>query len=352
MLLRRCFLMTINAGIIGATGYTGSEVTRILTQHNKVNLSMITSRSFKGKKISDIHPYLEDICDLKLSNPSMKDIKELDVVFLALPHGVSMKFVREIGLDGPRIIDLSGDFRLKNKQTYEQWYKMNHEFPDVIEKAVYGLPELFRKDIADAQLIANPGCYPTSAILALAPALKKDLIDISSILVDSKSGVTGAGAKPSETTHFPRANEDFRAYKIGKHRHTPEIEEILTEKTGKKINVLFTPHLVPLNRGILTTVYGKAKNEVSEKNLLNAYQSFYNHEPFVRIRKHPPTVQSVRGSNYCDVFPLKNDRTNQVVLLSAIDNLVKGAAGQAVQNMNIMFDFDETQGIAHIPLSP
>lgn len=344
--------MTTDVGIIGATGYTGSELTRILTHHNQVDLSMITSRSFAGKKISDIHPYLEGICDLKLSNPSLEDIKKLDVVFLALPHGVSMKFVKEIGLDGPRIIDLSGDFRLKNKITYEQWYEMNHEFPDAINGAVYGLPELFRKDIEDAQLVANPGCYPTSAILALAPALKLDLIDVSSISVDSKSGVTGAGAKPSETTHFPRANEDFRAYKVGKHRHTPEIEEILTENSGKEINVLFTPHLVPLNRGILTTVYAKAKDEVSERKLLDAYTSFYLKEPFVRVRKNPPNVQSVRGSNYCDVYPLKINRTGQVVLFSAIDNLVKGAAGQAVQNMNIMLDFNETKGIAHIPLSP
>ncbi len=344
--------MITNVGIIGATGYTGSELTRILTHHNKVNLSMITSRSFAGKKISDIHPYLDGICDLKLSNPPTKDIKDLDVVFLALPHGVSMKFVKEIGLNGPRIIDLSGDFRLKNKKTYEKWYKMKHVFPDAIDNAVYGLPELFRKDIANAKLVANPGCYPTSAVLALAPALKQDLIDVSSISVDSKSGVTGAGAKPSETTHFPRANEDFRAYKVGKHRHTPEIEEILSDNSGKEISVLFTPHLVPLNRGILTTVYAKEKNNVTEEKLVNTYNKFYGNEPFVRVRKNPPNVQSVRGSNYCDVYQLKIKRTKQIVLLSAIDNLVKGAAGQAVQNMNIMLDIDEKQGISHIPLSP
>jgi len=344
--------MTTEVGIIGATGYTGSELTRILTQHNQIDLSMITSRSFAGKKISDVHPYLEVICDQKLSNPSIDDIKKLDVVFLALPHGVSMNFVKKIGLNGPRIIDLSGDFRLKNKNTYELWYEMNHEFPAAIDSAVYGLPELFRKDIADAQLVANPGCYPTSTILALAPALNQDLLDVSGISVDSKSGVTGAGAKPSETTHFPRANEDFRAYKVGKHRHTPEIEEILTQSSGKEINVLFTPHLVPLNRGILTTVYAKSKNKINKEELLDVYNSFYETKPFVRVRKNPPNVQSVRGSNYCDVFPVKIDRTNQIVLLSAIDNLVKGAAGQAVQNMNIMLDFNEKQGISHIPLSP
>jgi N-acetyl-gamma-glutamyl-phosphate reductase len=344
--------MKTDVGIIGATGYTGSELTRILTHHDKINLSMITSRSFADKKISDIHPHLEGICDMKLTNPSTSDIADLDVVFLALPHGVSMKFVKEIGLNGPRIIDLSGDFRLKNKNTYEQWYEINHVLPDAIDKAVYGLPELFRKDIGSAQLVANPGCYPTSTILALAPAIKQDFIDVSSITVDSKSGVTGAGAKPSETTHFPRANEDFRAYKVGKHRHTPEIEEILTKNSGKKINLLFTPHLVPLNRGILTTVYCKAKNTVTKEQLKNVYTTFYEKEPFVRVRNNPPNVQSVRGSNYCDVFPIKIDRTNQIVLLSAIDNLVKGAAGQAVQNMNIMLNIDETHGISHIPLSP
>jgi len=344
--------MKTNVGIIGATGYTGSELTRILTQHDQVTLKMITSRSFAGKKISDIHPHLAGICDMKLSKPSLNEIASLDVIFLALPHGVSMKFVKDIGLGGPRIIDLSGDFRLKKKSTYEKWYHMNHVFPEAIDKAVYGLPELFRKEIATAHLVANPGCYPTSAILALSPAISNTLVEPSSICIDSKSGVTGAGAKPKKATHFPTANEDFRAYKVGKHRHTPEMEEVLSEKVKNKINLLFTPHLVPLNRGILTTVYAKATKQATDEKLKAIYKKTYDDEPFVRVRDTPPNVQSVRGSNYCDIHPLMIQRSNQVVLLSAIDNLVKGAAGQAVQNMNIMLGFDEKRGISHIPLSP
>lgn len=344
--------MTNDVGIIGATGYTGSELTRILTQHEKINLKMITSKSFAGKKISDIHPYLEGICDMELSKISLDKVSDLDLVFLALPHGVSMKYVKDIGLDGPKIVDLSGDFRLKNKSTYEKWYEMEHVLPEAIDKAVYGLPELFRKKIKKAKLVANPGCYPTSSILALAPAVKEELVNIKGIYVDSKSGVTGAGAKPNKVTHFPKANEDFRAYKIGSHRHTPEMEEVLSMNSEKEINLLFTPHLVPLNRGILTTVYCTSNRDITNDRLQKTYKEMYEKEPFIRLRKNPPNVQSVRGSNYCDIYPKRIERTNQIVITSAIDNLVKGAAGQAVQNMNIMLGYDEGEGINHIPLSP
>ncbi|MEF8847552.1 MAG: N-acetyl-gamma-glutamyl-phosphate reductase [Candidatus Thermoplasmatota archaeon] len=341
-----------DVGIIGATGYTGSELARILTQHEKTNLCLITSKSYAGKKLSDIHPYLEGICEMELSEYSLDEVLDLDLVFLALPHGVSMDFVKDIGLDGPKIIDLSGDFRLKNKEKYERWYDKKHVFPEAIDKAVYGLPELFREDIAQAELVANPGCYPTSSILAMAPAIIEDLLDISNIFVDSKSGVTGAGAKPNKVTHFPRANEDFRAYKPGVHRHTPEMEEVLSDKSGNKIQFLFIPHLVPLNRGILTTIYSNTVEEITEKRLTEVYKKHYEEEPFVRVRDKPPYVQGVRGSNYCDIFPKIIERTGKVILISAIDNLVKGASGQAVQNMNIMLGFDEKEGISHIPLSP
>jgi len=344
--------MTNDVGIIGATGYTGSELTRILTRHDNVNLKMITSKSFAGKKISDIHPHLEGICDMKLSKFSLDDVLNLDLVFLALPHGISMDFIKKIGLDRPKIIDLSGDYRLESKESYEKWYNKKHIYPEAIEKAVYGLPEIFRKDIKNAQLVANPGCYPTSSILALAPALKEGFLDIKGIYVDSKSGVTGAGAKPNKVTHFPRANEDFRAYKIGSHRHTPEMEEVLSRYSEKEINLLFTPHLVPLNRGILTTIYCHASKEVTQDRLQKTYKENYGKEPFIRLRKNPPNVQSVRGSNYCDIYPKMIERANQIVITSAIDNLVKGASGQAVQNMNIMLGYDEKEGINHIPLSP
>ncbi|MEF8880083.1 MAG: N-acetyl-gamma-glutamyl-phosphate reductase [Candidatus Thermoplasmatota archaeon] len=344
--------MTNDVGIVGATGYTGSELTRILVHHDEVNLRLITSRSYAGKKISDIHPYFEGICDMELSEHSLDDVLDLDLVFLALPHGVSMEFIKEIGLDGPKIVDLSGDCRLGDKDTYEQWYGKKHVYSEAIKKAVYGLPEVFREDIVDAQLVANPGCYPTSSILALNPAIQNGLVELSGISVDSKSGVTGAGAKPNKTTHFPRANEDFRAYKAGVHRHTPEMEEVLSNKSGEEIQLLFTPHLIPLNRGILTTVYCKAADKVSDEKLMEVYKETYKKEPFVRVRDKSPNVQAVRGSNYCDVYPKMIERTKQVILISAIDNLVKGAAGQAVQNMNIMMGFDEKQGVLHIPLSP
>lgn len=342
----------IIVGIIGATGYTGSELTRILTQHKQVDLGLITSRSYAGKKISDIHPYLKGICDMELSEYSMEKIMDLDLVFLALPHGVSMDFVKKIGLNGPKIIDLSGDFRLKNKEIYEKWYGKEHVMPDGIDEAIYGLPELFRKEIAKANLVANPGCYPTSSILAIAPAIRENLINSDGIFVDSKSGVTGAGAKPTKVTHFPRANEDFRPYKVGSHRHTPEMVEVLSKNSGKDVNLLFTPHLIPLNRGILTTVYSRSIKDISQEELVKIYEDSYQDEPFVRVRKNPPNVQAVRGSNYCDVYPKVIEKTGQIVLMSAIDNLVKGAAGQAVQNMNIMVEFDERTGISHIPLSP
>jgi N-acetyl-gamma-glutamyl-phosphate reductase len=344
--------MASDVGIVGATGYTGSELTRILIQHDGVDLKLITSRSYAGKRISDVHPYLEGVCDMQLTETDVEEIAALDLVFLALPHGVSMDYVKKIGMDGPRIIDLSGDFRLGESRTYEQWYEVEHVLPDVIDNAVYGLPEFFRRDIAQARLVANPGCYPTASILALAPAITEGLGELTGICVDAKSGVSGAGAKPTAVTHFPRANEDLRAYKVGVHRHTPEMELVLSRISGKDVRLLFTPHLVPLNRGILTTAYLQAVEGTTDEAVWSAYERRYAREPFIRMVRHPPSVQAVRGSNYCDICPMVVERTGHVTLLSAMDNLVKGAAGQAVQNMNIMLGFEETRGISHVPLSP
>jgi len=344
--------MTADVGIIGASGYTGSELTRILSRHPDVNLEMITSRSHAGKRISDLHPYLRSICDMELTDPSMDRVRDLDLVFLALPHGISMDFVKEITLGGPRIIDLSGDFRLESRETYERWYGIKHSYPEAIGKAAYGLPELFREEIKRARLVANPGCYPTSVILPLSPVVQEGLVDRTSITVDSKSGVTGAGAKPNEVTHYPGANEDLRAYKIGTHRHTPEMEGVLSRISGEDVDILFIPHLVPLSRGILSTVYCRVTGDVTEEMLDSIYEDHYGNEPFIRLRGSPPRVQAVRGSNYCDIHHKLIVDKGLIVAVSVIDNLVKGASGQAVQNMNLMLGYDEGTGISQVPISP
>jgi N-acetyl-gamma-glutamyl-phosphate reductase len=344
-------------GIIGASGYTGSELIRLLINHPGITLKAITSESNKGKKISNVHPHLASLYEKKLV--SIKTIKEqdLDVIFLALPHGSSMEFIHDSfnnGLENSdtKIIDLSGDFRLSNVEEYLKWYKIPHKCPELIKQAVYGLPELFRDKIKNSNLVANPGCYPTSAILAIAPILKYDLIKHDSIIIDSKSGISGAGAKVKQTTHFPSVNEDFTAYAIGTHRHTPEIENILSSIYWTKVHVDFTPHLVPINRGILTSIYCRAKDGINQIDLYDAYLKNYTKETFIRIREDPPSVQSVRGSNLCDVYVNFNPRTKNATIISAIDNLVKGAAGQAVQNMNLMLGLKEVIGINQQPIVP
>jgi N-acetyl-gamma-glutamyl-phosphate reductase len=341
-----------SVGIVGATGYTGSELIRILTMHPGVSLSILTSETHHGKKISDIYPYLSGICDKKLMKKDELKEHELDLVFLALPHGVSMEFVKNQWEDGYKIVDLSGDFRLSSADVYQKWYKIEHQCPNHLNDAVYGMPELFRENIKKAKLVSNPGCYPTSAILGLAPLLQKNIIQQHGIIIDSKSGVTGAGAKVKKATHFPTANENFNAYGIANHRHTPEIEEILGKITGQDIQLNFTPHLLPINRGILTTAYTEMLDWKNENDVRSIYYNFYKKEPFIRLRDEPVSVQAVRGSNFCDVNPILDMRTNKIIITSAIDNLIKGAAGQAVQNMNIMLGFQETLGIDFSPLSP
>lgn len=339
-------------GIVGATGYTGSELVRLLTQHPDVTIHAVTSESHTGKKLSAIHPHLLDLVDIELQ--SVKDIRKqkLDLVFLALPHTVSMDFVKEHGLDKFITIDLSGDFRFKSRSIYEEWYGKTHTSAEFIEKSVYGLPELFRDQIRNARLVANPGCYPTSAILALAPLLKSGIVEPSNIIVDSKSGVTGAGAKAKQTTHFPDLFGNFSAYSIASHRHAPEIESTLENYSGYSARVLFTPHLLPIDRGILTTTYSSPKKAVSRELIEELYVSSYEKEHFVRIVEKPPQLKHVRGSNYCDIYVTYDERTSKIITVSTIDNLVKGAAGQAVQNMNIIFGLIESTGLKHIPLNP
>ena len=342
----------IKVGIIGASGYTGSELIRILSTHKKAEIQAVTSESNAGKKVSDKYPHLDSVYDGEFISSKDIDTDDLDMIFLALPHTVSMKYVKEVWESGIRIVDLSGDFRLSSVDTYEKWYDTTHVCPELNDEAVFGMPELFRKNIVGSRFVSNPGCYPTSAILGLAPLLREKLVDPGTIVVDSKSGVTGAGAKAKTATHFPTANEDFRAYKIGAHRHTPEIEDALSIFSGEAVRVQFTPHLLPINRGILTTTYCTLKDGVSSGDLKEAVESLYMEEPFVRIRDAPPNVQAVRGSNFCDIHAHHDERTNRAVVITAIDNLVKGASGQAVQNMNLMEGFDEREGLEIQPLSP
>jgi N-acetyl-gamma-glutamyl-phosphate reductase len=342
----------IKIGIVGATGYTGSELVRILRNHPDASLEVVTSRSYSGMKFSEIHPQFVDIFDKKLDDVNKLDQYKLDLVFLALPHGKSMEFVKEKGVKSYKIIDLSGDFRIKSTTLYNQWYKTKHVCPKMIKQAVFGLPELFRNEIRRARLIANPGCYPTSAILALAPLIRNDLIKHKEIVIDSKSGVTGAGSKAKDNTHFPSVVGNFNAYALHHHRHTPEIESVLKQYSGTNIQALFTPHLLPVDRGILTTIYAKPKKKIDCEELKNIFHTFYKKESFVRFLDSPPSIKNVRGSNYCDIYVSYDSRTNTIITVSAIDNLVKGASGQAVQNMNILFNLLENSGLKNLPLSP
>jgi N-acetyl-gamma-glutamyl-phosphate reductase len=344
--------MKKSIGIIGATGYTGSELVRILNNHPEVEIKVITSESHQGELFSDIHPHFQCIADHPLVSADAIADYDLDLVFLALPHGVSMDYVKKFREADFKIVDLSGDFRLSAPAVYEEWYGKTHVFPEGFEKVAYGLPELYRESIRKAALVANPGCYPTSAILGTAPLVDTQLIDTSSVIVDSKSGVTGAGIKAKPSTHYSNVSDNFKAYALKSHRHTVEIEEHLSKVGGADATVQFTPHLLPVDRGILSTIYTQPASEVSEAQLFEVYQDYYAEEPFVRLRKSPPSIKEVRGSNFCDIYVTYDERTGRIITVAVIDNLVKGAAGQAVHNMNLMFGMEETAGFLAVPLSP
>ena len=336
--------------VVGGTGYTGTELVRLLSDHPRVRLTSVTSRSLAGKRVTEVFPHLiNHINGLTFSQPDMETLaRESDCVFLATPHGVSADLAATL-LGRNRdlvVIDLSADFRLKDPAAYAQWYGHAHPHPELLPQAVYGLPEIEGAHLKGARLIANPGCYPTSVILATAPLLAGGLTDPASIIADSKSGVTGAGREPTMGTHFPEVNESMKAYGVTKHRHTPEIEQELSEVAGAPLFVNFTPHLLPINRGILSTIYASNAKGLSKKEILSAYHEFYKAAPFVRVYDTGlPEIRNVRGSNFCDIGLEVDPRTNRVVLVSAIDNLIKGAAGQAVQNMNLAFGFPETEGL-------
>ncbi len=336
----------MKVSIIGATGYTGAELVKILLKHPEVEIEMITSQSFAGKKISGIYPWLRT--DLVCQSLDVERIASFSsFIFTALPHGASMEIVGKLHSRRKRIVDLSADFRLENPWVYENWYGVTHKKKDLIKHAVYGLPELYREKIKGARLVANPGCYPTSALLSLAPLLRYDLIKEDSIIVDSKSGVTGAGRKLSLKTHFPEVNENLSAYQVGCHRHIPEIEQELAKLSPKEVKITFVPHLVPLNRGILSTCYAGLKDSAQPKDLVKAFENFYGEEPFVEILPQGcfPQVKDVVNSNRCQIGLTIDEKKGRVIIISTIDNLGKGASSQAVQNMNIMCGFEETMGL-------
>ncbi len=339
-------------GIIGATGYTGSELVRILSFHEEVEIALITSETHQGKSFSEIHPQFRDIIDIELHSAKQIDDFELDLVFLALPHGISMDYVREWKNKKFRIIDLSGDFRLSSDKVYSEWYHQKHSYPEGFEHAVFGLPELFRKKIINSRLVANPGCFPTGAILAVYPLLKENLIDPGRIIIDSKTGVTGAGVKPKLVTHFPNVHDNFKPYGIKNHRHTIEIQETLSKATKSEVFIQLTPHLLPVDRGILTSVYAIPRKKIDEKKLELIYHDYYDDEYAIRLPKNLPEIKHVRGTNFTDIKVLYDERTNNIMVFSAIDNLIKGAAGQAVQNMNLMLGLEEFYALEMIPVMP
>jgi N-acetyl-gamma-glutamyl-phosphate reductase len=340
--------------IAGATGYTGIELLRLLVKHPEVEIATLTAESHAGKNIAAVAPSLKGWVDQTLVKLSPKVAQECDVLFLALPHTTSMEHVPELLKSDCKIIDLSADYRLHDAQVYGEWYKTPHLNPEVIKKAVYGLPELHRKAIRKAQLVANPGCYPTSAILALAPLVKESWVDTQSIIIDAKSGVSGAGRKLSQTTQFCEANESVTAYGLGEHRHTPEIEQELSALAGQDLTVSFSPHLMPMTRGMLTTAYVNLQKTVSLDELHNHFAKFYENERFVRVLDAGQYANTahVAGSNFCDIGVQVDTRNQRAIVTSAIDNLMKGASSQAIQNMNLMLGIDEATGLDAPPLFP
>lgn len=336
----------LKVGIIGSTGYVGVELIRILLNHDGVELVGLSSTSFEGKGIEEVYGNLYSICSLKCESTE-KVVEKSDFLFLALPHGLSEEIASKALSAGKKVVDLGADFRLASEEAYEKWYGKPFAVKELHGEAVYGLPEFNREKIKEARLIANPGCYPTSISLPLMPLLKKSLVSKKGIVADSKSGVTGAGRGLSLTTHFPECNENFAAYKIGSHRHIPEIEQNLSTAAGEDVSVTFTPHLLPINRGILSTIYCDAVDGVTTKDIHEELCSYYANEPFVKVLPLGEAValKNVKFSNLCHISVHSDERTKKVIICSTIDNMVKGAAGQAVQNLNIMMGFDEQKGL-------
>ncbi len=336
----------MKVGIINVTGYTGVELARLLYQHPEVELASVTGRSAAGKKLGEVFPHLAEI-DLTIE----AELGKVELAFSAMPHKDSAKEVIPLLKKGIKVVDISADFRLKDASDYQRWYGFSHPSPQLLKEAVYGLPELHRAQIAKAKLVANPGCYPTGAILALAPAVKAKLIG-ADIIIDSKSGVSGSGRSLSLDTHYSEVNEDTSAYALEGHRHLPEIAQELKGLNPQSFSITFVPHLVPMTRGILSTCYAPLTKKIGEKELKRIYKDFYKDEPFVRVTESPPHTKHTWGNNNCLVYPAIDPRTERLIVVSAIDNLVKGAAGQAIQNMNIMLGLPETTGLEALAIYP
>lgn len=345
----------INVGIIGASGYTGAELARILCNHPEVNITAATSRQYAGKPLSEIFPNLRGKVDIICENLSINELcDKADFFFTAVPHKTAMDLVPDLLAAGKKVVDLSADFRLRDVLIYEEWYQ-THSSRELLTEAIYGLPELYRKDITGCRLVANPGCYPTSIILGLAPLLKAGAIEVQSIIADSKSGTSGAGRTAQTGALFCEVHDGFRPYKVGRaHRHTPEIEQELTVLAEDQVHISFTPHLLPISRGILSTVYASLVPGFDREKITALYLNQYQSEPFVRLLEEDsfPATQYVRGSNFCDISYKIDSVTNRIIIMSAIDNIVKGASGQAVQNMNLMLGFAETAGLSNMPIFP
>ncbi|MDY0211404.1 MAG: N-acetyl-gamma-glutamyl-phosphate reductase [Desulfuromonadaceae bacterium] len=345
----------LNVAVIGATGYTGVELVRLLLRHPQVNVVVLTSRQYANESFAQIFPSMAGQLDIVCTEFDVAELvsKQVDIAFTAVPHKTAMEVVPSLLEHDIRVVDLSADYRLRDVAVYEQWYQL-HTSPELVKGAVYGLPELYRSQIGTAELVANPGCYPTSIAVAMAPLLHENLIEVEGIILDSKSGATGAGRSAKTSSLFCEVNEGFKAYAVSSHRHTPEIEQTLSELSGTMVKVNFTPHLLPLNRGILSTCYVSMKASTTLAHVDAAFEAYYANEPFVRLchNGNLPNTAYVRGSNFVDLGWVVDDRTGRIIVISAIDNLVKGASGQAIQNMNIMFGLDESAGLAVVPLFP
>ena len=330
--------------ILGATGYTALELIKILLRHPEAEIVAVTSRQEGSPHIAMVHPSLTNRLDLTLENLNPQEVaNRAECVFSCLPHGASAAVIPYLLDAGCRVVDFSADYRLRSVEVFQEWYGQKHPDPERLGKVVYGLPELFREEITPSKLVANPGCYPTSAILALAPLLKNKLIEPRDVIVDSKSGVSGAGRTLKLTTHFPECNESVSAYNLGRHRHQPEIEEVLSTAAGTSVEVIFAPHLIPMDRGILTTTYSRPTGELTEDRLLQTMRDFYADEPFVRVVDHLPGTKDTADTNFCDVTA--RIVRGRVLTISCLDNLIKGASGAAVQNFNLMYGYAETTAL-------
>jgi N-acetyl-gamma-glutamyl-phosphate reductase len=343
----------IRAAVAGATGYAGAELVRLLTGHPGVHLTMITSRQFAGQRFDRVFPSMAGRVELLCEELNDDRIcAAADVIFTALPHKLPMKIAPEILKRGRKMIDLSADFRFNESGVYEAAYQP-HAAPELLKESVYGLSEVYFSDIASARLVGNPGCYPTSVLLPLVPLIRGGLVELDGIVADSKSGVSGAGRSPSLTVHFCEVNESFKAYKVAVHRHAPEMETVLSREARQPVQITFVPHLVPMTRGMLTTIYARPAGALTARTVEDCLAAFYTGRPFVRLRPPgaPPDTLHVCGTNYCDIGFVFDERNRRLILMSAIDNLGKGAAGQAVQNMNLMFGLGETTGLDQIPFA-